>query len=221
MDKRLSSIALFNGLEEPQLELVLSQIAYQRKSFRKDVLVVSQGEMCDRLMILTAGTVKGEMTGPTGKSLKIEDMEAPMALASAFIFGNRNQFPVNIVATSDSNFIVIYKNELLKLFHLNELILQNYLSMISSRAQFLSEKLRFHSFKSLKAKLAFYLINEAGSNKKFKLKHSQTELAELFGVARPSVGRAFLQLQEEQIIDIRYKQVEITNFEKLTQSYYE
>jgi CRP-like cAMP-binding protein len=101
---------------------------------------------------------------------------------------------------------------------MNQQILQNFLSMISSRAQFLSDKLRFHSFKSLKAKLAFFLVNEAGMNHSFKLKLSQQELAELFGVARPSVGRAFLLLQEEGVIDIRYKQVEILDRKKLAET---
>jgi CRP-like cAMP-binding protein len=211
MDQQLTNIPLFKGVDATQLESDLSQIFYQRKSFSKDSLVISQGEECNRLMILTEGKVKGEMTGPTGKSLKIEDMEAPSVLASAFIFGRKNFFPVNIVAINDVRFMVIPKAELLKLFQINEQILQNFLSMISSRAQFLSEKLRFHSFKALKAKLAFYLMNEAEKNRSFKLKHSQNELAELFGVARPSVGRTFLQLQEEGIIDIRYKQVEIIN----------
>lgn len=218
MEVNYTTIPLFRTLEEEELKQLLSQIVYQRKSYSKDALVLSQGEECNRLMILTSGTVKGEMIGPTGKSLKIEDMEAPSVLASAFIFGRRNFFPVNIIASSDVNFIVIQKAELLKLFHLSEPILQNFLSMISSRAQFLSEKLRFHSFKALKAKLAFYLMNEAGNLKSFKLKHSQNELAELFGVARPSVGRAFLQLQEENIIDVRYKQVEIVDLNRLEQA---
>lgn len=221
MDNIVSSISLFKGVDEQELELLFSQVVFQRKRFNKDTLIVSQGEICDRLLILVEGSVKGEMTEPSGKSLKIEDMEAPMALASAFVFGSRNRFPVNIIATSDAKFVVIYKSELLKLFHISEVVLQNYLSMISSRAQFLSDKLRFHSFKSLKAKLAFYLIQEAGKVRSFKLKHSQAELAELFGVARPSVGRAFLQLQEEQVIDIRYKQVTINDLNRLSQSYNE
>ena len=216
MEIELSEIPLFRGVETAELAQLFSQIVFQRKSFQVDSLVVSQGEECNRLMILTEGTVKAEMIAPTGKSLKIEDMEAPSVLASAFIFGRKNQFPVNIISTSDVKFIVIQKSELLKLFQLNQQILQNFLSMISSRAQFLSEKLRFHSFKSLKAKLAFYLVNEAGKSTSFKLKHSQQELSELFGVARPSVGRAFLQLQEEEIIDTRYKQVEILNLKSLT-----
>jgi CRP-like cAMP-binding protein len=218
VEVNLNVIPLFKGVEESELEKLFSTLVFQRKSFPPGSLVVSQGEECNRLLILTEGIVKGEMTGPTGKSLKIEDMEAPMVLASAFIFGRKNFFPVNIFTITDVRFIVIPRGELLKLFQLNQQILQNFLSMISSRAQFLSDKLRFHSFKSLKAKLAFFLVNEAGIDNSFKLKQSQQELAELFGVARPSVGRAFLLLQEEGVIDIRYKQVEIINRKKLEEA---
>ncbi|HNZ72241.1 MAG TPA: helix-turn-helix domain-containing protein, partial [Prolixibacteraceae bacterium] len=124
-------------------------------------------------------------------------------------------FPVNIIAVTEVSFIIIQRQEVIRLFQKSEQILLNYLSIISSRAQFLSEKLRFHSFKSLKAKIAFYLIKEAGKDNSFKLLHSQNELAELFGVARPSVGRAFLVLQEEGLIDIRYRQVEILDRKRL------
>lgn len=218
MEVKLSEIPLFGEVEETELEKLFSSLVFQRKSFHSGSLVVSQGEKCNRLLILTQGIVKAEMVGPTGKNLKIEDMEAPSVLASAFLFGRNNYFPVNIISSTDVKFIVIPKSELLKLFQINQQILQNFLSMISSRAQFLSEKLRFHSFKSLKAKLAFFLVNEAGASKSFKLKHSQQELADLFGVARPSVGRSFLLLQEEGVIDIRYKQVEILNRKKLIEA---
>ncbi|MFA9388269.1 MAG: Crp/Fnr family transcriptional regulator [Prolixibacteraceae bacterium] len=216
MEVKLSSITIFKGLGDEAIEQILQQIVFQRKTFFEGNLVVSQGELCNRLLIVTEGKVKTEMIGPTGKSLKIEELEAPSVLAPAFIFGQMNQFPVDVITLCESKFIVIPQTELLKLFQLNALILQNFLSMISSRAQFLSEKLRFHSFKSLKAKLAFYLLNEAGALNAFKLRHSQNELAELFGVARPSIGRVLLQLQEEGIIDVRYKQVEIKDKRNLS-----
>jgi CRP-like cAMP-binding protein len=218
MEVNLTAIPLFRNVGEEELERLFSVIVFQRKSFSAGSLVVSQSEECNRLLLLTEGIVKGEMISPTGKSLKIEDMGAPYALATAFLFGNNAFFPVNIIALTQVNFIVIQRRELLKLFQLNEQILQNFLSMISSRAQFLSEKLRFHSFKSLKAKLAFYLIKESGVSNSFRLNDSQNDLSELFGVARPSVGRAFLLMQEEGIIDIRYRQVEIYDRQKLIEA---
>ncbi len=209
MEIDLSKLPLFRGVDSVQLESLLAQIHYQRKAYLEDSLVVSQGSECDRLMILTEGEVKTEMTGMGGKSLKIEDLQAPSVLASAFLFGHKTQFPVNVLASTDVRFLIIPRDQLLRLFQLNQIILQNFLNMISGRAQFISEKLRFHSFKSLKSKLAYYLIQEATGKKEFKMRHSQNELAELFGVARPSVGRALLQLQDEGVIDIRYKNVQI------------
>lgn len=218
MESKLLSIPLFKGIGSDELELILKKIIYQRKIYLTGALIASQNETCDRLLILISGAVKGEMLAANGRNLKIEDMYAPTVLAPAFIFGNNNVFPVNVIATSRSEVLIISKSDLLRLFVFNEKVLQNFLSMISSRAQFLSEKLRFHSFKSLKAKIAFYFLQETGDKQKFQLRHTQNELAELFGVARPSVGRVFYHLQEEQIVDIRYRQVTILNFDKLIEA---
>ncbi|MDA3881351.1 MAG: Crp/Fnr family transcriptional regulator [Prolixibacteraceae bacterium] len=221
MKYELLQLPLFEGVDEQEMERLFDEIIFQTKSFGTGSLVVSQGEECNRLMILTEGVVKGEMVGADGRSLKIEDLQAPTVLAPAFIFGKRNHYPVNIISYEEAKFVVIHKAELMKLFLSNATVLQNFLGMISSRAQFLSEKLRFHSFKSLKAKLAFYLLDEAGGRTQFKLKYSQNELAELFGVARPSVGRAFMQLQSEGVIDVRYRQVQIIDSSKLSEAYSE
>jgi CRP/FNR family transcriptional regulator, dissimilatory nitrate respiration regulator len=211
----LNEIPIFRGVNEDELEKLLTTIHFQRKKFRPGSPVVSQGEECNRLLLLISGTVKGEMTSPTGKSLTIEEMSAPYVLASAFLFGRNNAFPVNIIPLTEVEFVIIPREELLKIFQQNVFILKNFLGMVSSRAQFLSEKIRFHSFKSLKSKIAFYLIQESGGKSTFKLKQTQNELAELFGAARPSIGRIFLSLQEEGIIDIRYKQVSILNLDRL------
>jgi len=218
MNEIILQMPLFAGLNSEDLDKLFERIVFQTRSYGPKGLVVSQGEECNSLMILTGGAVKGEMSGADGRSLKIEDLYAPTVLAPAFIFGQKNRYPVNIISYDESRFIVIPRKELLTLFQLNAMVLQNFLGMISSRAQFLSGKLQFHSFKSLKAKLAFYLFEEADGRTDFKLKHSQNELAELFGVARPSVGRTMMQLQEEQIVDVRYKQVKILDASKLAEA---
>lgn len=218
MEQNLLKMPLFAGLNSDEIVHLFEHIIYQTRSFGAGALVVSQGEECNSLMILTDGSVKGEMSGADGRRLKIEDLHAPTVLAPAFIFGQKNRYPVNIISYGETRFIVIPRNELLSMFQVNARVLQNFLGMISSRAQFLSEKLQFHSFKSLKAKLAFYLFEEAGGRTEFKLKHSQSELAELFGVARSSVGRTMMQLQEEQIVDVRYKRVKILDMSKLARA---
>ncbi|HPR32981.1 MAG TPA: Crp/Fnr family transcriptional regulator [Prolixibacteraceae bacterium] len=217
MEIPVADLPLFRGCDKGEVDELLARAVFQRRRFPPGALIVGQGEPCDRLLIVIGGTVKGEMIGPSGKVLKIEDMEAPSFLASAFLFGKNNHFPVNVMALTEASLIIIPRPALLRIFHENQQVLLNFLSMISSRAQFLSEKLRFLSFRTLKAKMAFYLISEAGLSQSFKIRHSQEELADLFGVARPSVGRIFMQLQEEGLIDIRYRQVSVLDFSKLSE----
>ncbi|MBN1924802.1 MAG: Crp/Fnr family transcriptional regulator, partial [Prolixibacteraceae bacterium] len=132
MPVQFNEIPLFKGYEVSEVESFLSRIIFQRKNFTPGSLIVSQGETCNRLLILIEGKVVGEMTSPAGKSLKIEEMEAPMVLASAFLFGKRTIFPVTVTALTQSSFIVIQRDDLMKLFHIGPGILINFLSMISS-----------------------------------------------------------------------------------------
>jgi len=70
--------------------------------------------------------------------------------------------------------------------------------------------------KSLKGKIAHYLLNlESDSTGNLKVPESQKALSELFGVARPSVARGFKQLEDEGVLDIKNRIVEIKDHDTL------
>jgi CRP-like cAMP-binding protein len=168
------------------------------------------------MIIVTSGIVKGEMVDYAGRVIKIEDIPAPGALASAFIFGNRNRFPVNVVGVSDGELLIIEKSEFLRLLKRNEIILVNFLDMISNRSQFLSEKIKFLNFKTIKGKLAFFILQKAGKDlTSVSIGMTQSELAEFFGVARPSVARALGDMEEACYISARGKNIIIIDREGL------
>lgn len=76
----------------------------------------------------------------------------------SFLFGNKNYFPVNIVANITTQFIEIQRKCFSVSTSENTRILQVYLNLISNRAQFLSKKIRFLNFKTIKGKLAIMLL---------------------------------------------------------------
>ena len=83
--------------------------------------------------------------------------------------------------------------------------------MISNRSQFLSEKIKFLNFKTIKGKLAHYILQKAGKDRlTVMLDMTQNDLADFFGVARPSVARALGDLEEEGYIEARGKNIKIT-----------
>jgi CRP-like cAMP-binding protein len=212
----LSEAPLFKGLTTKEIETLLLDVLYKVKKFQAGSLISQSGEPVNSLMVVIKGVVKGEMTDYAGRVIKIEDIPAPGALASAFIFGNRNSFPVNIVAISDCELLIIEKSDFLRVLMSNNIILVNFLDMISNRSHFLSEKIKFLNFKTIKGKLAQYILQKAGKDKSVLiLDMTQNDLAEFFGVARPSVARALGEMEEEGYIEARGKNIKILDREGL------
>jgi len=214
----LSQCPVFRGISEAQSKSLLGKIHYQIKSFQKDEIVVLAGDEVKNLLIILSGSVRGEMIDYSGKTVKIEDIEAPKPLASAFLFGKENRYPVTVTANNETRILAVPVQEFLKLLQLNTNLLQNYLNSISSRAQFLSQKLHFLSFKTIKEKVAHFLLKEAGERfHSFELKNTQQQLADLFGVTRPSLARVLGEMQTEGLIKIERKTVTLLDKERLNE----
>jgi CRP-like cAMP-binding protein len=212
----LSKTNIFSGLNEETIVGLLQDKPVRIKEYSRDEYVAYSHEVCNDMLIVIQGSVRGEMTDFTGKRLKIEDIDAPRPLAAAFIFGRENRFPVDIIANEQATVLVIPRDVLIYLLQHNELVLKNYLNVISSRTQFLSGKIRFLSFRTIREKIANYLLGHAGyENNSITLTQSQSELADFFGVTRPSLGRALAEMEGDGIIRAERREIVILSKEKL------
>jgi len=212
----ISKCQIFKDLEEAAVINLLDQHVYQVKHYNKGRIIASRKETCKFLLILAEGSAKGEMLNVSGKVIKIEDLIAPRALAPAFLFGTHNRYPVDIVATSPSTVAFFPKETVIKIIQQNDVFLTNYLDALSNRAQFLSNKIYFLSFKTIKEKLAnYFLENSQPYSNSFRLTQSQQQLSELFGVTRPSLSRGIQELEDEGLIKVDQKNVSLLNREAL------
>ncbi len=208
---------LFSGYGEAEIEDIFSGIRYRFRRFRPGSMIAMNGEKVTALMLVLSGITKGEMVDFSGRIIKIEEIPAPGALAAAFIFGKLNTFPVNVIALTDVELLIIEKHEFLKLLIRDEKILENFLEMISTRSQFLSEKIKFLSFKTIKGKLAQYFLQRSSKkNNSFDLDLTQNDLADYFGVARPSIARALGEMERDGIIEARGRHILIRDREKMS-----
>jgi len=212
----LSNAPLFKGLSPDEIQKILDNVPHNVKKFQSGSMICLSGEHVNSLMVVLSGVVKGEMVDYAGRVIKIEDIPAPGALAPAFMFGNRNRFPVNVIAVSSAELLLIGKPDFLKLLMINDTILVNFLDMISNRSQFLSEKIKFLNFKTIKGKLAHFILQKAANDQmSVRLGMTQNDLADFFGVARPSVARALRDLEEGGFIEAKSKNIKIINKEGL------
>ncbi len=214
----LQSCPLFLGLREDDLSALLGGSACRLKRFSKGDLVARAGDELFFLHIMIEGSVKGEMIDFAGKVIKIEDIVPPRPLAPAFLFGKQNRYPVNITASEEVEILSIPRDAFLKMMQNNELVLRNFVDILSSRGQFLSNKIKFLSFTSIKGKLSQYLLDLSRKNSSDRviMPLSQSQLSELFGVARPSVGRAISEMNHDGLIRTEGKQVVLLDRAKLS-----
>jgi CRP-like cAMP-binding protein len=161
--------------------------------------------------------MKGEMVDIAGRTIKIEDVNPPHALAAAFIYGSGARYPVNVSANIDSELFIIDKADFLTLMKNDIRILSNYLNVVCTKAQFLSDRLRFLSFHTIKGKFAHYLSGLPGAAAgRVVIDRTQQELSEYFGVTRPSLARAVGEMEEEGLISVDRREVRLLNVKGLS-----
>ena len=137
-----------------------------------------------------------------GKQLTIETLKAPQLLAPAFVFASENRFPVNIEAKEKCEILIINKNVFLEFLHRHPTVMRNFLQLVSDRTLFLSKKLNAFALQSLKSRILNYLRMHGTIL-------NQQEVAQILGVARPSLARALSELASEGCIRIEKKEMRI------------
>jgi CRP-like cAMP-binding protein len=216
MFDQLSRSPVFKGIPVPEIKELLNRVQHRFIAYKKGKTIASRGDTCEKLMVLINGSVRGEMIDFNGKAIEVETIPAPRPIAPGFIFGKNNFFPVDVVADQDIIVLSIPKPSLVQLIQLNKTVLNNYLDIISNRAYFLSERLWFMSFKTIKEKFAHYIftLKKPGENK-IVLPKNQQELSEFFGVSRPSLARVISEMEEAQVIEHHRQEIIIKDLEKL------
>lgn len=216
--KEITKTNLFSNLTEAEIEEILTAIQVDESVFPKGTILANQDEPCNRLIFLLKGSVKAEMTDPSGKIVKVEDIEAPNPLAPLFLFGKESRFPVQVTTHETVTALIIPKSSVLKMLRMNEQLLQNYLDISAFYASALSKKLHLMSFRTIRQKIIIYLLNlpEKGPNH-VELDRTQHALAEYFGVSRPALARELRNMQDDGLIVLDKKSVRFVNKQKLIQ----
>ncbi|KAA4622318.1 Crp/Fnr family transcriptional regulator [Bacteroides ovatus] len=208
---------LFRGITPERLFADLKEISFHTRSYKKGEILAQQGAVCNRLVILTKGSVRGEMIDYSGRLIKVEDIAAPRAIAPLFLFGEENRYPVEVTANEPTEVIELPKSSVLSLFRKNEQFLENYMNLSANYARTLSDKLFFMSFKTIRQKLASYLLRlyKQQQQTHITLDRSQQELSDYFGVSRPSLARELAHMQEDGLLIADRKHITILQKEEL------
>ena len=200
MIKTLRETVVFNDLDEDTIKDILEKTKYEIKKYSLDEPIAFRGDEVKGLYIILKGTLITEMLTEEGNVIKIEELVPSDVIASAFIFGKNNSFPVDLTAKDEAEILYVERKEFLKLLFSQEKILENFLNEISNKTQLLTSKI-WNSFnnKTIKKKFCDYVKRNQKNNEFFI--ENLGALAEFFGVERPSLSRVLSELVKDEKLE--------------------
>ena len=200
MIKTLRETVVFNDLDEDTIKDILEKTKYEIKKYSLDEPIAFRGDEVKGLYIILKGTLITEMLTEEGNVIKIEELVPSDVIASAFIFGKKNSFPVDLSVKDEAEIFFVERKEFLKLLFSQEKILENFLNEISNKTQLLTSKI-WNSFnnKTIKKKFCDYVKRNQKNNEFFI--ENLGALAEFFGVERPSLSRVLSELVKDEKLE--------------------
>jgi len=214
--EKLILFPLFQGMSRDDLEQVAGHTRFGFSKFAPGATIVAEGDDCQQLYFLVSGTLRVETMSDDRGYTVVEQLEAPVILQPEVVFGYTQRYSHTYIAQTDSSFITVGKDEVLRLSEDFLVFRLNLLNMFATQTQKSSRLLWQHVPASLEDRIvrffAQHCIYPAGP----KVFHIlMNRLAEELNDSRLNVSRALNALQREEKIVLRRGRVEIPLMERL------
>ena len=210
---------MFRGLSETELNAIRKCL--HEKTFDKGELLFFEGKSCERVFIVRSGRVKLDRTSAAGREQILETLSAGDTCAcnpGAVIWS----CSTTAEALTPCSVWFLSREDYIRMVQTNSKLSQSLNRVFAERLQCFSSLIEEVSLKDSKKRLIKFLLDMLSQKKASdSSKHlllipfTREEIAQRLGVARETVARQLYQLKRARLIDIKPKQILITNEEAL------
>lgn len=207
----------FKGIDDKKIEMIISELSHISKEYSKGQVIVNEEEVCKNLGLVVDGIVEIQRIYSSGKHIVLKRMGAGEVFGEAIIFSDKNKYPATIIASSDCIISYLKKEDIIKLCLNEEIILKNFITLLSNKIFILNRKIKTISFKTIRQKVVNFILEQSKSqnNKTVILKISKEQIASLLGIPRPSLSRELMKLRDDGLIEFDRNKISIINIERL------
>ncbi|MBU0479658.1 MAG: Crp/Fnr family transcriptional regulator [Proteobacteria bacterium] len=210
----LSTISLFNGLTEEQLQDLAMIITDQ--NFKKGTTIFAEGDEGTGFYILISGQVKIYKLSVEGKEQILHIFGPGEPFAEAAVFTGKS-FPAFADTLKDSRVIFIPRKSFIKLIEDNPSVAMNMLGTLSLRLKKFAGMIEALSLKEVPGRLASHLLLLSGNQNAttVSLTIGKAQLASLLGTIPETLSRIFKKMSESGYIESKGSQITLLDPEGL------
>jgi len=225
----LAETKLFAGLAKEDFSSYCA-----RTSIRvawKGEIIENEGDECKGIGVLLQGKLALQKYTSAGDFATLSLLEEGEMFGEDLLFGTITQFPVTIEAVTNSKILLIPKSVLIPLMQSSFYLNQNFIKILSDKVVYHNERIMLLSQKTLRQKIAFYIIEmykrkikEETINGKIQEKEkkllielpvSKEVIAKLLAMPRPSFSRELINMEKDGYIKVDGRTIEILNLREL------
>lgn len=174
-----------------------------KQSYKKGQVLFFEGDMCEHLTIVLDGYIEIKTYLIDGKTIWIKDVLGNECIGAALIFAELSEYPGNIEAKEDSTVVMLDKDTLSNLLAKDDLLMQDYLRLLSAQIMDLNANNKLLRQKTIKDKIMFYLHEQSRilHTDIIPIDGGKEKLANILNIERPSLSRELINLKKEKVID--------------------
>lgn len=210
---------LFCNMSKENIDNILNCSQSRMKRYKAGQIIFSQEEKPNKFFFVISGRVALVKHLSLGKKNILCELGEGNVFGEDFFLDKEEEYWYDAEAVVDSNILEIS----LKFFsdmcdqrcvHCKPLV-RNLLTAITRKEKLFLKKIYLNSSSSLLTKISIWLMNNADSQGIVKTDMGREEMANYFGVARPSLSRALMKMQEEGLIKVKKDIFYIVNSDKI------
>jgi CRP-like cAMP-binding protein len=227
--KTLSQTPLLRGLNHDLFHEYCAQTNI--RLVWKGEILFNEGDACTGIGVVIEGQLAMQKYSSTGEYSTLALLGPDNVFGEYLIFGKQNKFPFTIEAVSHSKVIMIPHDILVALLYKSPEIMKSYLAILSDRIQAQNRRISLLAQKSLRQKIAHYLLDllreqceaedETGNTGKkvsteaVELPVSKEVVSRLLAMPRPSLSRELISMEKDGLIRVSGRVIWLTDLDRL------
>lgn len=208
----LKAMPLFQDIERDILKKLIDRQSIRSANYKKNNTVHESNATCEMMDIVLEGSLVAYSLDLNGSTMTMFEFNQGSIIGANLIFGNQRKYPHNIYCLTDAKLVHVNRDAILELLHNYQFTLE-YIKNISKNAQGINEKMHIFTQKTLRENILTYLHQQYLIQNKnpIILPITKKELADYFGVQRPSLFRELKKLKDEGIIAVDNRKITLLN----------
>lgn len=214
--EQLLQFSLFQGLSRTELQQMVGNTRFGFQKLPAGRQIVGEGDTCTQLYFLVKGALEVETVGDDHTYRMIEQLQAPLQLQPEALFGMSPRYSHTFRTCTDCQFIVLSKDEVLRLFDEIFIFRLNYINILAAQSQQQGHRAWRRAPQTLDERVARFFIDHCMYPAGHKELHIlMRQLAIEVGDSRLDVSRVLNGMEQRGLLELHRGLIVIPSLEQL------